>query len=84
MMAPLPARPSRALRGRLLVIHADNDDFFSAQSAAQLVREVPGAQLYRFPNARTPVIPPYVAVMWQLIDRYGETGTIGGSSPLPA
>lgn len=78
----LTPQEARALRGRLLVIHADNDDFFSKQSAAELVRKVPGAQLYRFPNAATPVVPPYVDVVWQLIDRYGDTGTIGRSPPL--
>jgi len=77
----LTPQEARRLRGRLLVIHADNDDFFSTESAIGLVREVPGALLYRFPGATTPLAPPYADIMWQLIDRYGERGTIGGSSP---
>ena len=75
----------RALRGRLLVIHGDKDDFFFPPSMAKLVRQIPGTQLYLFPGAGHlgPLRPPFADVTWQLVDRFADSGTIGGSSPLP-
>jgi pimeloyl-ACP methyl ester carboxylesterase len=85
-MGPLLTdKEARALRGRLLVIHGDKDDFFFPPSMATLVRSIPGTQLYLFPGAGhlDPLRSPFADVTWQLIDRFSETGTIGGSSPLP-
>jgi pimeloyl-ACP methyl ester carboxylesterase len=81
----LTDKEARALRGRLLVIHGDKDDFFFPPSMAKLVRSIPGTQVYVFPGAGhlDPLRPPFADVTWQLVDRYTKTGTIGGSSALP-
>ena len=81
----LTPREARALRGRLLVIHGDKDDFFFPPSMAKLVCSIPGTQLHLFPGAGhlDPLRKPFADVTWELIDRYSETGTIGRSSPLP-
>lgn len=81
----LTEKEARALRGRLLVIHGDKDDFFFVPSMVKLVRAIPGTQLYLFTGAGhlDPLRKPFADVTWQLVDRYADTGTIGPSSPLP-
>jgi pimeloyl-ACP methyl ester carboxylesterase len=82
----LTRQEARALRGRLLVIHGDKDDFFFPPSMVKLVKAIPGTQLRLFPGAGhlDPLRPPFADETWRLIDRFTETGTIGRSSPLPA
>jgi len=82
----LTAREARALRGRLLVIHGDKDDFFFLPSMEKLVREIPGTQLYLFPGAGhpDPFREPFATTTWRLIDSYVEKGTIGAFTPIPA
>lgn len=82
----LTAREAHALRGRLLVIHGDKDDFFLVPSVEQLVREIPGTQLYSFPGAGhlDPFREPFATTTWNLVDTYVEKGTIGASPAIPA
>jgi pimeloyl-ACP methyl ester carboxylesterase len=81
----LTVKEAHALRGRLLVIHGDKDDFFFLPSMEKLVREIPGTQLYLFPGAGhlDPFREPFATTTWPLIDTYVEKGTIGASTPIP-
>jgi pimeloyl-ACP methyl ester carboxylesterase len=82
----LTEKEAHALRGRLLVIHGDKDDFFFLPSMEKLVREIPRTQLYLFPGAGhlDPFREPFATTTWTLIDSYVEKGTIGASMPIAA
>ena len=74
----LTAREARALRGRMLVLHGDDDDFFLMDSVAALVAHVPGTALARFPGAGhlEPLAPANAPRAWRLIGGFAATGTM--------
>lgn len=74
----LTPREARALRGHMLVLHGDADDFFLADSAAALTARVPGTMLATFPGAGhlEPLAPANAARAWRLIGTFAATGAI--------
>jgi 3-oxoadipate enol-lactonase len=67
---PLLSRgEARALRGRLLIVNGEADDFFLPDSARQLATAVPGSRLELLAEAGHlgPLGPPHADRLWALV-----------------
>ena len=79
----LTGREARALRGRLLIVNGEADDFFLPDSARQLTRAVPGSRLELIAGAGHlgPLGPPHADRLWALVGESARAGRQSAASP---
>lgn len=70
----LSADEARGLRGRLLIVQGDRDDFFRPEAVARLQAAVPGSRVLWFAGADHlgPLAPPNAARLWEEVSAFAR------------